>query len=257
MAYDRENTRLILEKYDEVDHMHGELMSKLLSVGLKLTNEKASEYLMQGVSRRLNILARCLHNIFRIFPIEKTDLLPKDDLTDLNINLHAFFVNISGLFDNLAWVFVHENNLFGSSKEGKINKNGVGLFKKKTQKHFNAKFNEYLKSGSMRSWHTEYSKNYRDALAHRIPLYVPPAALNDKETEEYVSLHSQLDYSSLEFIKRNNEILEKISNMGRACFLFTHSYEEACKHFYLHAQVIADFTTIEETIDKFCDYCMN
>lgn len=256
MAYDEENTILIKEKYDEIDHMYSELMHTLLSFRSKLTNKKASEYLMQGVSRRLNILTRCLHNIFRIFPIEKTDLLPKDDLTDLNINLHAFFVNISGLFDNLAWVFVYENNLFGDPKKGKIDKNGVGLFKKETQKHFKPEFNQYLKSDRTKSWYAEYTKNYRDALAHRIPLYVPPAALNDEETEEYILLQKQLDFTSPESNSRNNEILEKLNNMGQACLLFTHSSNEECKPLYLHAQVIADFTTIEDTINKFCDYCM-
>jgi hypothetical protein len=34
------------------------------------------------------------------------------DFSDLDINLHAFFVNISGILDNLGWVFVYENDLF-------------------------------------------------------------------------------------------------------------------------------------------------
>jgi len=119
MAYDEENTKLITEKYDEVDHMHNQLILRLSSFRSKPANEKAAEYLMQGAGRRLNILTKCLHNIFKIFPIEKTDLLPRDDLTDLDINLHAFIVNISGISDNLAWVFVYDNDLFGSPKEGK------------------------------------------------------------------------------------------------------------------------------------------
>lgn len=222
MAYDEENTKLITEKYDEVDHMHNQLLLKLSSFRSKLANEKAAEYLMQGVGRRLKIITKSLHNIFRIFPIEKTDLLPRDDLTDLDINLHAFFVNISGILDNLAWVFVYENDLFGNPKEGKIDKHGVGLFNEKTQTHFKPDLNEYLKSNSIQSWHAEYVKNYRDALAHRIPLYVPPVALNDEEKEEYILLEKQLwDFSSLESILKNDEILEKQSNLGRVCALCT------------------------------------
>lgn len=131
------------------------------------------------------------------------------------------------------------------------------MFNKKTQTHFKPELNEYLKSDSMQSWYAKYSKNYRDALAHKIPLYVPPAALNDEEKEEYILLEKQLwDFSSLESILKNNEILEKLSSLGRACPFFTHSHDEGSKPLFLHAQVIADFITIDDIINKFCDYCI-
>ena len=254
MYYDKENIKKIKAKYSEVDHIYMQLMLKLSHMRSDLKSEKACEYLMQGVGRRLNILTRCIKNIFKIFPVEKTDLLIKDDLTDLDINLHAFFVNISGILDNLGWVFVHENCLFGSPKEGKINKRGVGLFNKKTQTHLRPELNEYLNSESMQAWYKEYSKNYRDALAHRIPLYVPPSALNNEEKEEYMLLEKKLwDFSSLEVMLRHEEIRKKQSQLGRACPLFAHSLNEGGKSLFLHAQVIADFLTIDEVITKFCD----
>ena len=255
MAYDEENIKKIKEGYAEIDNIHRELMLKLSHLRLKLTNENACEYLMQGVCRRLNILTKCLHNIFKIYPVEKTDLIPRDDLTDLDINLHAFFVNISGMFDNLGWIFVFENDLSGSPKKGKINKHGVGLFNEKTQEHLRHELNEYLKSDRMQSWYSEYSKNYRDALAHRIPLYVPPSALNEDEQQKYIEFEKQLlDFSSSEAISQHDEIIEKQSQLGRACPLFAHSLSEGNKPLFLHAQVIADFMTIDEIVNKFCDY---
>ena len=257
MTYDEKNTKLITEKYDEVDHIHDRLMFKLSLFRSKLKNKKAAEYLMQGVGRRLKILTKCIHNIFRIFPINKTDLLPRDDLTDVDINLHAFFVNISGILDNLAWVFVYEKDLYESPKEGKIDKHGVGLFNKKTQKHFNSELNEYLKSDSMQNCYKGYSQNYRDALAHRIPLYVPPSALNKEEQEEYMVLEKQLwDFISSEAILQHDEISKKQSQLGQACPSFTHSLDEGSKPMLLHAQMLADFMTIDEIISKFCEYSM-
>jgi hypothetical protein len=255
MAYDEENIKKIKEKFAEIDHVYTRLVLKLSQLRLKLKNEEACEYLVQGVGRRLNILTRCLHNIFKIFPVEKTDLLPRDDLTDLDINLHAFFVNISGILDNLGWVFVYENDLFGSSEEGKITKFGVGLFNKKTQIHLKPELNTYLKSKKMKTWYIEYSKNYRDALAHRIPLYVPPSALNKEEQEEYMLLEKQLsNFNSVGAILQHDEILDKQSKLGRACPLFAHSLNEGSTPLFLHAQVMADFLTIDEIINKFCDY---
>jgi len=254
MAYSEENTRKIKEEYDGIDAIYNRLKFDIASFDSKLKNKKSHEYLLEGVSRRLGILARCIRNIFRIFPVEKKDLLSRDDLTDLAINLHAFVVNISGIIDNLGWVFVYENDLFGSPKEGKIDKNGVGLFNKKTQAHLGPDLNTYLKSDRMKTWYTEYSKNYRDALAHRIPLYVPPSALNKKEKEEYMLLEKQLwDYSSSETISQHDQIRKKQSQLGQPCRLIMHSFGEKSKFIFFHPQVIADFMTIEEIINKFCD----
>lgn len=265
MVYDEENIKKIKEKYADIDQVYARLVLKLSHLHSILRSKKACEYLMQGVGRRLNILTRCLHNIFKIFPIEKNDLLTRDDLTDLDINLHAFLINISGILDNLAWVFVYENDLLGSPKKGKITKYGVGLFNEKTQIHLKPELNDYLKSEVMQTWYTEYSKNYRDALAHRIPLYVPPSTLNKEDEEKYMLMEKQLrDFNSSEAILQHDEIeeildkqieiLDKQSKLGQACPLFAHSFNEGGTPIFLHAQVVADFLTIEEIINKFCDY---
>lgn len=221
----------------------------------RLSNPIAREYLSQGVSRRLKVLERCICNIYCLFPPEKRNLLTKNELTDLSINLHAFFVNISGILDNLAWVFVYEKNLYGSAKVGKLGKYDVGLFNKKTLKYLWPKLSDYLKTESMGNWYKEYSKNYRDALAHRIPLYVPPSALNEKEGEKYAQIEEQLqllDMGNPEELTRYEQLREEQSDLGRPCVLFAHSFREKCKQVYFHAQVIADFMTVKEIIDRFC-----
>lgn len=259
MSYSEENIKKIKEKYADVDYIYRQLMLKLSRVHSKLTNEKAREYLMQGVGRRLTIFTKSLQNIFRIFPVEKTYRLPKDDLTDLYINLHAFFVNISGILDNLGWIFVYENDLLGSPKEGKITKLGVGLFNKKTQVHLKAEFKAYIKSDRIQAWYKEYLKDYRDTLVHRIPLYVPPAALTKKEQDEFREMEKQLwnhglklwDYSSSEDFLKHDEMIEKQSQLGQACTLFAHSFNEGSKPVFLHAQILADFITIGDIINKY------
>jgi hypothetical protein len=179
-------------------------------------------------------------------------------LTDININLHAFYINISGILDNLAWVFVCEKDLGGNPTDGKIDKKGVGLFHKNTQAHLGPKIKEYLQSDSTQAWHAGYLKNFRDALAHRIPLYVPPVALNDEETDEYKLLQRQLmDFSSIEIILQHDEIWEKLGLLGRACPFFAHSFREESRPIFLHAQVIADFMTIDEIVKMFCDSLHN
>jgi hypothetical protein len=254
MDYTEDAIIKIKRQYAEIKPIYRNLLFKTMGLNSKLHNEKSREYLTHGAGRRLKVLARCIENVFKIFPVDRSDFLIKDELTDLAINLHVFFVNISGILDNLAWVFVYENNLFGKREEGKISRHDVGLFNEKTQAHLGSGLNEYLKSDTLQTWYTEYSKNYRDALAHRIPLYVPPSALNKEEIERYRQIEEQLwDYSSPEAVAGHQQIIEEQSKLGRPCVVFAHSYSEKSKLVYFHAQVIADFMTIEEIINKFCD----
>lgn len=255
MVYDKAGILKTSGKYNEIKDNYIVLILKLSDLNTKLKSNKAQEYLMQGVGRRIKILSRCIDNVFKIFPLEKTDLLSKNELTDLAINLHAFFVNISGILDNLGWVFIFENNLLGKPKEGKVSKHGVGLFNKKTQEHLNHRLKAYLTSNNIQEWYKNYSKNYRDALAHRVPLYVPPVALNNEEAEEYLSLERSLwNFSSLENLGEHDIIREKQSQLGKPCYFFAHSLNEDGQPMLLHAQIITDFITIEEILEKVCLY---
>ena len=163
------NLAEINKKYLKINHTYDNLLLRLMFFQQTLKKEKAHEYLMQGVGRRLKTLARCINNIFITFPPNQVEHLSKEALTDIDINLHAFFINVAGVFDNLAWVFVYENGLLGKSKEGRIPRNRVGLFYEETQKHLKTELRDYLNTDSMKSWYESYSKNYRDTLAHRIP----------------------------------------------------------------------------------------
>lgn len=224
------------------------LVSKILTLSGNLKEEKAKEYLLHGVARRLDVIERCIENIYSIFPLERKELLSRDELKDLDINLHAFFVNIFGLLDNLAWVLIHEKRL-------KIDKKNVGLYMNKTQECFEEKFRGYLNSDRMKTWHNEYLKNYRDALSHRIPLYVPPKALTSEQKNHTELIEKQLndsirlrDYSAIDNLHDRDE------KIGSPCPFFIHSIsEEENRYIVFHAQVITDFKTVEEIVENFCD----
>lgn len=254
--YDEQTLKNIAEKYAEVGRIYDQLALRLSSMLSSIRDAKAKEYLTQGVGRRLSILIRCIHNIFNIFPVGRTEHLALEELADVDINLHAFFVNLSGLLDNLAWVFVFENNLLGSSKEGKLGKEDIGLFKKKTQSCFPDDFRTYLSTERMKRWYSEYSKNYRDALAHRIPAYVPPFILNREEQEKYLALDAQihaLDLRVYDNLAIYDQLREKQKELGKPSLFFTHSFAEGSQPALLHAQVIIDYLTVEEILNSFCE----
>lgn len=254
MAYSDKSLAEIDEKYRKLNYTYSNLLLGLMSFQQRLKNEKAKEYLMQGVGRRLKTLARCINNIFIVFPVSRVERLSKNELSDININLHAFFINIAGIFDNLGWVFVYENGLLGKTREGKITRNGVGLFCVETQNHLAPELRNYLTSDPIKSWYLDYSKNYRDSLAHRIPLYVPPSLLNEAEAKKYQGIEEQknkLDFSKECDRDKNNELYQAQQKLGRVSHFFAHSLNEGCNPVYFHAQVLADFSTVEEVIEMF------
>lgn len=258
MGYSEDHLKEINEKYGEINRIHDKLVLHLMSFQQRLRNEKAREYLVQGVGRRLRTLTRCINNIFAICPADRVEHLLQEELTDVNINLHAFFINIAGIFDNLGWVFVYENDLFGSTKDGKIDKNGVGLFNTKTQNHLNIELRNYLTSDPVKSWYADYSKNYRDSLAHRIPLYVPPSVLDESQAEDFENIEAEkqtLNLRNFDELTKYDELLEKQKALGKASPFFAHSMHEGSRPVYFHAQIIADYLTVEEIIYKFCEKC--
>ncbi len=223
------------------------LMIKLWKLFYRLKTKKAKEYLSHGVMRRLGIIKRSIENAFTIFPVERDNLLSKNELADVGINLHAFFVNIFGILDNLAWVVIHENQL-----TAKIDKKSIGLFIGKTQKCFTEEFRSYLNSGSIKKWYDEYLKNYRDALSHRIPLYVIPKTLNPEQKMQMEQIENKIAncYKSLD-LDPIDKLREEQESIGDVCPFFGQALSEN-KDVVLHAQIIADFNTIEEIVEKYC-----
>ena len=257
MPYTEQNLNEIHEQFLLIEDKDKDLLLKLISLQETLKQDKAREFLIQGVCRRLKIVARCLKNIFEIFPPDRQDKLTMENLSDITINLHAFFINIAGIFDNLGWVFVLENGLEGKPKNNKLNRHGIGLFNINTQKHLNTNLVEYLNTEKIKSWYENYSKNYRDALAHRIPLYIPPSILNEGEGRRFKEIENVfkiLDISQPVDAEIYDNLITEQRALGDIGTYFAHSMEDNGGPVLIHPQIICDFFTVEETIDKFCEY---
>ncbi|MDO8358216.1 MAG: hypothetical protein Q7U76_17710 [Nitrospirota bacterium] len=206
--------------------------------------KRAQEYLDHGVCRRLRIIRRCIQNIFSVFPPDRTELLSEDERSDVEISLHAFVINIYGAPDNLAWIYVLEKGIV-------LTPSRVGLFKKETQEHLPQEVRGYLRSRTINEWHGKYAKDYRDALAHRIPLYVPPWSCTPAQGERYKELEAMI---SEEMTRCNFDQVQKFSDEQDAirsvCLTFLHSFSDdrAFPPVYFHSQVIADARTVMEII---------
>ncbi len=182
-----------------------------------LKNERAKEFMVHGVGRRLWIVYRSVVNIFRLFPPEQVKPLPDDDRIDVEINHHAFLINVYGILENLALAVANEKDLLGKEADGKFPRSDVNLFNTKFQSQLNGNLQIYLAQSRIDSWYREYAKNYRDALAHRIPPYVPPSALNDADSMRFKEIESEIAalYGTYDF-DRIETLREEQSRLGRA-----------------------------------------
>ena len=249
MSYTREQVAQLEREREVVSGELEDLCSALImEFAPSLTVGRAREYVLHGICRRLRIIRRCIDNTFAIFPVDRKEFLRGEERSDLEINLHAFIINIYGLQDNIAWVYVIEKHLEDVVEGGRL---GVGLFNKNTQCHLPKEVCEYLDSGIIKSWHQWYAKNYRDALAHRIPLYVPPSTMTPTDAQKYRELENQISEQMKKGdFERTEALMEEQEAIGSICAAFLHSSSDSdsSSPILFHPQVIVDGKTVMEII---------
>ncbi|WP_241047134.1 hypothetical protein [Pseudoxanthomonas sp. LH2527] len=210
-----------------------------------------AEYMHHGVSRRLGMLVHTIASVFSEFPTTTTAKLERDVLMRVQANLHAFYINLVGTFDNFAWCYVHLHSL---DVGGPLN---VDMFKPKLQQRLPPDVSSYLASDETQNWHKNYLKNYRDALAHRIPMYVPSSAFVEDEGKRYKELEAQINEA---IMSHEFDLVDRLRNeqdaLGSPSFMFAHSFYEkgATGPLILHPQMLVDTATVIEFGNLFLDH---
>jgi hypothetical protein len=247
MVYDTDQCTKLLEELTATQIELDELLDLSLRAGELIENTEAKVYIREGLGRRIVILKHCLASIYRQFPPSTLVPLTQDQRQDVQIALHAFVMNLYGAFENLAWAFVIRHDLM--SKFQPINK--VGVFSKLLQKLMPVPIASYLTSDTFSAWSKSYLKNYRDSLAHRIPLYIPPAEFSSEHANRYAEL-DELDAASLQAhdwdgLQKNQT---ERDSLGRPSFMFLTSlmnkHGVSPKPMLLHPQLLSDANTLIE-----------
>jgi hypothetical protein len=147
---------------------------------------------------------------------------------------------VYGCIDNLAWVWVHEKGL-----DSKIRRNSVGLRAKHTEVRstLSVGFQDYLVK--LDPW-LDYIIEYRDALAHRIPLYVPPGGVPVRHVDAYNTL--ELGIQQALYVRGDPYEYERLLAEQNKLLVFqpliSHSVTETTAHFAFHEQMVVDFMTV-------------
>lgn len=178
-------------------------------------------------------------------PPDRIELPTSEELSDSAINIQAFVINVFGSIDNLAWVWVLEKEI--TKCDGSPLPNswvGLGEKNKLVRSSFSDRFQNYLKG--LNGWFDNL-ENFRHALAHRIPLYVPPHVVPKDNVAAYQELEDRM---SIALNRQDLVEHERMSVEQNALVAFipymTHSFVEEANFVAFHAQLFADFNTIEE-----------
>jgi hypothetical protein len=242
-----------VEQAEQLDQHRADVVAELQDLQLQIVAQgqpleatsRVREHLLHGAARRVGVIRRSIENVFALFPPNTERPLSRDHLSDVQINLHAFVMNQYGIYDNWAWAYVFRHNL-----EGVIgDRRRVGLFNSATRNHLPPPLKAYLTTNSTIEWHEKYAKSYRDALAHRIPPYIPSAELTPEEGTRY----NELENEKVECIRTRrweglDEVWTEQAALGRPSFTFLHAFteDEPPQPNILYTQVLSDGKTVAE-----------
>jgi hypothetical protein len=244
--YSKKHLEKIREQRQQIQRKTNTLL--LQFVGYKFTNQKAIEYAQHGFARRIQVLNRCIQNLFKIIPAGVVKIPKKERLHDATINLQAFFANAYGCIDNLAWIWVHERGLAKKVKRGDV---GLRKHNTKVRKTFSPELQAFLSSRD--AWF-KYLAEFRHALGHRVPPYIPPGCVRRRDAAAYNELQQRMNEAIATFRPGEYErLLEEQSKLYIFQPITTHSFNEATGTIRFHQQMLVDFLTVEELAFKMLD----
>jgi hypothetical protein len=198
------------------------------------------QYATQGFLRRFSLMHHCVERVFEIIPPELEDKPPDPILYDATAFIQSFVMNTFGALDNLAWVWVSEKPL-------KLGKREIGL---------GPKCNSVRGSFSpeMRDFLTEHDGwfdgliDFRDALAHRISLYIPPWIVSLKDEDAHKAIEARkrevIDIEEYEHLTAEQRKLERFHPVMK------HALDDNKPPVPFHFRMVNDFRTVEEIAER-------
>jgi hypothetical protein len=180
-----ENNRYFVHEAQQ-NHIYGvnnallELTGDALTLLSKIAfTTTASYYFRFGVMRRLRMIDSSFKSFQDIVPPDRTVPLSQEESDRACRDLNAIYIDLLGLLDNYAWVAVYQ---LGSSETQSANPHSIGLFKSA----FSADPRLRPAANAMKpfaTWEKDV-KTRRNPAAHRMPLYVPSAALTPDDVAQ-------------------------------------------------------------------------
>lgn len=247
MSHSEEALEQLQKEYVALQGRCSDVISNYLE--REFTNERAQEFVRHGLCRRLQLMTRCIENVFSVLPPEFQGVPETDVIHDVTVHLQAFVFNAYGCLENLAHIWVLEKAV--KKKNGDPLPRQWISFGSKNKAVLNSlpeSFKEYL--SEIGDWYHNI-ESFRHALAHRIPLYIPPGYLTQEKAVEYNDIQTRINRGMQ---AKDFETVDRLENVQAALLSFhpiaTHSLGENANVVYFHAQMLSDFHTVREIASR-------
>lgn len=153
--------------------------------------------------------------------------------TKLSLLINAYYLNLAGSLDNLAWAIAYHHSLWEPIDENdRKQRRNVQLMGREFLDAISRKGLGNLNCllCSLKDWYWEM-REFRDPAAHRIPITVPPAVYSESDIEEM----QRLDFESANAIEKGDRkearaALQKSNSLGWQMPVFIS--ESTSMHFY-------------------------
>lgn len=187
------NNRYFLHEAQQahIDGVNNALL-ELLGDGLTLLSavifaKEAEHFFRFGVMRRLRMIDSAFKGFQSIIPPNRILPLSQDQSDRACRDLNAIYIDLLGLLDNYAWVVVYQA---GSLATRAAHPMSIGLFKPAF--NADAAFQPILAAlKGFGDWEKDV-KTRRNPAAHRMPLYVPSAALTPEDVGEFERIEAEI-----------------------------------------------------------------
>jgi hypothetical protein len=198
------------------------------------------QYATHGFLRRFNTMHHCIERVFAILPPEQDQRPSGTILYDATVFIQSFVMNAFGALDNLAWVWVSEKPL-------KLSRNKIGLGPKceEVRGSLTEETSDYLTAHD--DWFDDLI-DFRDALAHRISLYIPPYIVSVKNEAAHKALEAR------KLATKDNDEYDRLSAEQRTMEEFhpimKHALDDNKPPVPFHFRMVNDFRTGEEIAER-------
>jgi len=241
MFFTEQQISQLAEAYAAVDGCYDELRQAYIDH--PWTTDRGREFGTNGFARRLQCIHRSIHNVFERLPPELEQAPDRDTRHEAELQIQAFVFHVFGAADNLAWIWVSEKNITRNNGTP-LPDGAIGIRKPQVLQSFSEGFRGHLETRE--EWF-DYLENFRHALAHRIPLYIPPYVVTRANAARYNEIQGAMNEAiAAANLARHAELQAQQTELTTWQPLMQHSFIEEAGRIVFHSQLIADFNTIHE-----------
>ncbi len=173
---------------------------------------------------------------------DRKEPLSPYEATDCAIHVNAYYLNLRGALDNLAWTLQYEWQLLPKVSEDVPSRKQCGLFARAFRMALKSRSSSLA---SLLEQQTDWARelaDLRDPAAHRVPIYVPPAIMTSQDqVDEFRRIGAQASMPASERGDRSiSEIYQEAQAVGEFAPVMIISNREGLQIRYIDDQIGSD-----------------